>query len=139
MDRSQAFQKLTHGHRYPAFCLVFPILGIELTLKWNSVTGVYGVRSIGQLIPFVTGLAGLVQAIYGIVRHVRAIQLGGFAPTRMKGLTRWQKMLPRQAESPPPLGTAPDEAREEAEPESKLLAVSEKPQSEPENKEGRAD
>ncbi|KAH0531251.1 hypothetical protein TsFJ059_000109 [Trichoderma semiorbis] len=56
---------------YSAFCLVFPILGIELTLKWNSVTGVYTIRSIGQLIPSVTGLAGLVQVIYGILRYVR--------------------------------------------------------------------
>lgn len=66
--------KLIHRHRYAAFCLVFPILGIELTLKWNSVTGVYGVRSIGQLIPFVTGLAGLVQVVYGIARYVRTME-----------------------------------------------------------------
>ncbi|KAH6843206.1 hypothetical protein B0I37DRAFT_418330 [Chaetomium sp. MPI-CAGE-AT-0009] len=102
---------------YAAFCLVFPILGIELTLKWNSVTGVYNVRSIGQLIPFVTGLAGLVQVIYGILRY---------------------KMLARQTEASSNI-SPPDEAPKEAEAMSKELPVSQNPQPEPRSKEVTAD
>ncbi|KAK3900969.1 hypothetical protein C8A05DRAFT_35373 [Staphylotrichum tortipilum] len=111
-DRDDLTQH-TFSKLYAAFCLVFPILGIELTLKWNSVRGVYGIRSIGQLIPFVTGLAGLIQAIYGIIRY---------------------KILARQAESPPQVTTPPDEAPKEAERESKQPAVSQSPQSESDGK-----
>jgi hypothetical protein len=40
--------------------IVWSILGIELTLYWNYVQGVYSIRTTGQLIPFVIGLMGLI-------------------------------------------------------------------------------
>ncbi|PVI02872.1 hypothetical protein DM02DRAFT_670276 [Periconia macrospinosa] len=36
------------------------ILQIELTLRWNDVRGLTGLKSVGQLIPFVIGITGLV-------------------------------------------------------------------------------
>ncbi|RSM12419.1 hypothetical protein CEP52_002471 [Fusarium oligoseptatum] len=46
------------------FSLVYSITGIELTLYWNGVRGVYDVNSTGQLIPLTIGLCGLVQTLY---------------------------------------------------------------------------
>ncbi|KAF2803285.1 uncharacterized protein BDZ99DRAFT_468260 [Mytilinidion resinicola] len=40
---------------------IYSILAIELTLKWNKVSGVYTVNSTGQLIPFVIGVAGFLK------------------------------------------------------------------------------
>lgn len=37
--------------------IVWSILAIELTLRWNSVTDVYEVQSTGQLIPLIIGVA----------------------------------------------------------------------------------
>ncbi|CAI6332206.1 unnamed protein product [Periconia digitata] len=39
---------------------VLVILQVELTLRWNGVTGLMGLRSVGQLIPCVIGVTGLV-------------------------------------------------------------------------------
>ncbi|KAF4468670.1 hypothetical protein FALBO_4435 [Fusarium albosuccineum] len=55
-----------------AFSLVYSILGIELTLHWNDVTGVYDVNTTGQLIPFTIGLCGLVQILYVPLLEVSA-------------------------------------------------------------------
>lgn len=49
--------------------LLYSLIGIELMLKWNGVTGVYTMRSVGQLIPFVIGLAGLLKVIYDAARE----------------------------------------------------------------------
>lgn len=46
------------------FSLVYSITGIELTLYWNGVEGVYDVNSTGQLFPLTIGLCGLVQILY---------------------------------------------------------------------------
>ena len=45
--------------------MIWSLVAVELTLYWNGVTGVYGIDSTGQLIPFITGvlsLVGLLQA-----------------------------------------------------------------------------
>lgn len=34
------------------------IVAVELTLAFNSITGVYTIKSTGQLIPFIVGLGG---------------------------------------------------------------------------------
>lgn len=44
------------------------ILAVELTLVWNSVTGVYNVRSTGQIIALVVGLGMLVKVLW-LLRH----------------------------------------------------------------------
>jgi hypothetical protein len=45
---------------------IYSILAIELMLKWNSVSNVYTLKSIGQLIPFVIGVAGLLKVLYDV-------------------------------------------------------------------------
>ena len=40
------------------------VLSTELTLAWNSTAGVYSLSSIGQLIPFIIDLLGLLRAIH---------------------------------------------------------------------------
>jgi hypothetical protein len=39
------------------------IVSIELTLVFNSITGVYDLKSTGQLIPFIVALGGLWAAL----------------------------------------------------------------------------
>jgi uncharacterized membrane protein len=41
--------------------LIYSILAVELTIKWNGISDVYEVRSAGQLIPLVIGVAGLLK------------------------------------------------------------------------------
>jgi hypothetical protein len=53
-----------------AVCLVYwiwSIIGIEMTLKWNSATDVYGLGLTAQLIPFVIGVASFVQVAWRTV------------------------------------------------------------------------
>ena len=38
------------------------IVGIELTLRWNSINGVYTISSTGQAIPFVSGIGVLLTS-----------------------------------------------------------------------------
>jgi hypothetical protein len=40
--------------------IIYTILGVELTLRWNSVLGVYSINSTAQLIAFVIGVVTLV-------------------------------------------------------------------------------
>ncbi|KAF7507039.1 hypothetical protein GJ744_010967 [Endocarpon pusillum] len=47
------------------------IIAVELTLVWNSVKGVYNVRSTGQIIALVVGLGILVKVLW-LLRHGRA-------------------------------------------------------------------
>jgi len=50
--------------------LSLSILGAELGLVWNSVSGVYEISSVGQLIPFVAGLGSLVQTLCKITPNI---------------------------------------------------------------------
>jgi len=50
--------------------LIYPVIGIEMTLHWNHVTGVYSINSVGQLIPFVIGLVGFIKAVYEPLKEV---------------------------------------------------------------------
>ena len=55
--------------------LIWSVLGIELTLYWNSISGVYTIKSTGQLIPFVIGLTGLLKIGWNAVEEVSLIFL----------------------------------------------------------------
>lgn len=46
------------------------VLAVELTLSWNSVSGVYDLSSTGQLIPFIIGLLGLIRAIHSVIMEL---------------------------------------------------------------------
>lgn len=56
------------------FAFVYSVLAIELTLYWNSISGVYDINSTGQLIPFVIGLLGLLKMTYAIFPEVRQLE-----------------------------------------------------------------
>ena len=49
-----------------AFAIIWSILAIELTIRWNSITGVNTIETTGQLIPFVIGTGGFCQVVYNI-------------------------------------------------------------------------
>lgn len=53
-------------HVIPLFALTYSILAVELTLKWNDITDVNTIKSTGQLIPFVIGVAGLAKVLYDV-------------------------------------------------------------------------
>ena len=44
------------------------VLAVELSLCWNSVTGIYDIGSTGQLIPFIIGLLSLLRVIQITIR-----------------------------------------------------------------------
>ena len=44
------------------------VLAVELSLRWNSVTGIYDIGSTGQLIPFIIGLLSLLRVIHITIR-----------------------------------------------------------------------
>jgi hypothetical protein len=53
--------------RYPLFnygVLIWTIVSIELTLVWNKIDDVHSIASTGQLIPFVTGITGILRVIW---------------------------------------------------------------------------
>ena len=50
------------------FCLALAVLAVELTLKWNFISGINSMNSVGQFIPFTVGVGGLVQVLWAIAR-----------------------------------------------------------------------
>lgn len=44
-------------------CVAFAIVAVELILVWNNFQGVYNLGSVGQLIPFIVGLVGLLRLL----------------------------------------------------------------------------
>lgn len=46
------------------------IAQIELTLVWNNVSGLQSLSSLGQLIPFILGVGGLIKVLWGKARLV---------------------------------------------------------------------
>lgn len=49
-----------------ATCLMWAIISIELTLAWNTITGVYTIGTTGQLIPFAIGVINFVALLHKI-------------------------------------------------------------------------
>jgi predicted helicase len=62
-------------HILTVLAIAYFILSIELTISWNRITGVYNIKSTGQLIPFIIGVVSSTRAaqqvILGILRKVR--------------------------------------------------------------------
>lgn len=55
---------------FTLICFFWTVLSVEFTLSFNRISGVYDVRSTGQLVPFVIGLVRLLSLCHGIiVRH----------------------------------------------------------------------
>lgn len=45
--------------------IIILIVQVELTISWNNVSGLQSLTTLGQLIPFVLGVGGLIKVIYG--------------------------------------------------------------------------
>jgi hypothetical protein len=43
------------------------VIGTELTIQWNYISGVQNIESVGQLIPFCLGVGGLLKVIWAAV------------------------------------------------------------------------
>jgi hypothetical protein len=46
--------------------LIWSILAIELTIRWNNITSVHTIQSVGQLIPFIIGIVGFLKLVRDI-------------------------------------------------------------------------
>jgi hypothetical protein len=56
--------------------IVWSILSVELTLKWNGIKGVDEINSAGQIIPFIIGVFGLCRTAHLIYfSHVSKVSL----------------------------------------------------------------
>lgn len=44
---------------------IFLVLSIELMIKWNGITGVNSLTTVGQLIPFLIGFSGFISVYQG--------------------------------------------------------------------------
>ena len=45
--------------------IIILILQVELTIVWNHVSGLQSLSSLGQLIPFILGVGGLIKVLWG--------------------------------------------------------------------------
>lgn len=55
---------------------VIAVLSVELTLKWNGVSGVNEVQSTGQVIPLIAGLSVLIYVFWKVYQQrVRDIRI----------------------------------------------------------------
>ncbi|KAG6356309.1 hypothetical protein INS49_015696 [Diaporthe citri] len=42
-------------------CLAWAVIAIEITLHWNSISGIYDIATTGQLIPFIIGIVSILR------------------------------------------------------------------------------
>ncbi|KIW57678.1 hypothetical protein PV05_02244 [Exophiala xenobiotica] len=66
VHRTFQFLKNLYPQALNILYLVWAVVGIELTLIWNNVSDVYTIQSTGQLIPFLTGILSMAEAIWGL-------------------------------------------------------------------------
>jgi hypothetical protein len=55
--------------------ITLSVLVVELTLLWNSVTGVYDISSVGQLIPLAIGIGTLGQVLWRRIEKRHEVNL----------------------------------------------------------------
>ena len=51
------------------------IIAIELTLTFNSISGIYTIESTGQLIPFIIGVGGLWKTVNDLLAEHLKVEL----------------------------------------------------------------
>jgi hypothetical protein len=54
-------------HAWTGACIIWFILCVELTIKWNNISGVDTIRTTGQLIPFIIGIVTSLRAAHQII------------------------------------------------------------------------
>jgi hypothetical protein len=50
----------------PIVSLIWSVIGIELMVHWNHISGVYVLGQTGQLIPLVIGIGSMIKTFYSI-------------------------------------------------------------------------
>jgi hypothetical protein len=55
--------------------LIWTILAVELPIRWNHISDVYSLRSTGQFIPLITGIANLIIIGYKFVNPEDGIRM----------------------------------------------------------------
>ena len=50
---------------YKLILIVALIVQVELTLAWNNISGLQSITTVGQLIPFILGVGGLIKVLWG--------------------------------------------------------------------------
>ena len=92
MAGSSTIMKLTKP-LFTLICFIWTVLSVESTLNFNRISGVYDIRSTGQLIPFVIGSVRLLSLCHGIIlRHAdtkaqKIISVGNMQKTILSMLT----------------------------------------------------
>lgn len=57
---------------YSLFLQISLILALELSINWNRITEVQSMKAVGQLVPFMLGLGGLLKVLWSFARlHVQ--------------------------------------------------------------------
>ena len=60
-----------YGAAMHLFFITALILQVELTIAWNHVTGLNSLSALGQLIPFIIGIGGLIKVFWGKACEIR--------------------------------------------------------------------
>ena len=75
--------------------VIWSIITVELTLMYNSISSVYTIRSTGQLIPFITGVAGFGKTMHELfiasikkVGYLSLLLLSGYGSPQLAELPR---------------------------------------------------
>ena len=56
--------------------LAIEVSSTELTIRWNKIQGVNNITSVGQLIPFITGLGLFTNIVYLLLKKYVPLSLG---------------------------------------------------------------
>ena len=64
------------------FAPIWSIVGIELTIRWNSVAAINDILSTGQLIPFVMGISASPAALWGVVEYYHLVEAEQQGPSQ---------------------------------------------------------
>ena len=57
---------------YTLLLIIALIVQVELTIAWNNISGLQSVSTVGQLIPFILGVGGLIKVLWGKWRLIRS-------------------------------------------------------------------
>ncbi|MCJ1403209.1 hypothetical protein MMC11_006432 [Xylographa trunciseda] len=78
--------------------IVLLILQIELAIGWNGIYGLSGLNTVGQLIPLILGVGGLVQVLWEKWCHVRKGIRASQVEAENKRLSKYEEAMEQYLE-----------------------------------------
>ncbi|MCJ1377474.1 hypothetical protein MMC17_000569 [Xylographa soralifera] len=78
--------------------IVLLILQIELAIGWNGIYGLSGLNTVGQLIPLILGIGGLVQVLWEKWCHVRNGIRASQVEAEKKRLSKYEEAMEQYLE-----------------------------------------